>query len=573
MKKIFYLLMFASLICTSCVNSTLDLYPLAQPTAETWFSDETQIQFSLNDQYRPDWWKADEGICWAAQNTYTDDFYQRQTIPETKAGTITSQWGWSTNLWTNSYKSIARSNSILQALNSEKIKALIPSATLNKYIGEARFFRAAMYSKLISHFGDVVYSDQVISLDSAFSLGRIDKNTVLKKIYQDFDAAAAVLPQSYAASAAKRVTKGAALALKARAALFMGDFATAAAASKATMDLGEYSLQSDYTTLFLQSNKNAKEVIFGLPTSKANGMGNFNNPSNNISRNAGGFAGQGPTWDLFNSYLCTDGLPIDKSPLYNPRNPWKNRDPRCSATIVEFGTDYLGYIYDPNPTALKSLKTSNNTLITNNDNRAVNQFASFNGLVWKKSIDLTWVPVSTAEPDQIIIRYGDVLLMYAEAKTEINQIDQSVLDAVNSVRARAYKVPVTSTNLYPAITTKIQADLRRAIRIERRMEMAGEDSRYMDIVRWKLATKVLTRPIYGMLDPADCITKVVNRGLWFFPGIPTIDADGVSDYTTMYNAGLIKLLNTTSWNDRQYLWPIPTAEVQTNPNIKQNPGY
>jgi hypothetical protein len=234
MKKIFYISLFASLIYTSCVNSTLDLYPLAQPSAETWYSDETQIQFSLNDQYRPDWWKADEGICWAAQNTYTDDFYQRQTIPETKAGTISSQWGWSTNLWTNSYKSIARSNSILQALNSEKIKALIPSATLNKYVGEARFFRAAMYSKLISHFGDVVYSDQVISLDSAFSLGRIDKNTVLLKIYQDFDAAAAVLPQSYAASAAKRVTKGAALALKARAAIFMGDFATAAAASKAT---------------------------------------------------------------------------------------------------------------------------------------------------------------------------------------------------------------------------------------------------------------------------------------------------------------------------------------------------
>jgi starch-binding outer membrane protein, SusD/RagB family len=140
------------------------------------------------------------------------------------------------------------------------------------------------------------------------------------------------------------------------------------------------------------------------------------------------------------------------------------------------------------------------------------------------------------------------------------------------VRARAYKVAVTATSNYPAITMATP-NLRTAIRTERRMELAHEALRYMDIVRWKLASKVLKRSIYGNLDPADLKTKVVDKGLWPFPGIPTIDEDGTPDFKAMEATGLIKVLSPCAWDDRQYLWPIPTAELQINPNMKQNPGY
>jgi starch-binding outer membrane protein, SusD/RagB family len=488
-------------------------------------------------------------------------------------GTVNSQWALSTDLWKNSYKAIARINRTLVALNSEQTKAKIPQATLDVYIGEARFFRAQQYARLITHFGDVVYSDEVISLEDAYSIGRTDKKEVLQKIYEDFDAAAIALPLSYGTTAVQRVTRGAALALKARAAIYMGDYATAANAAKACIDLNKYSLLPDYSSVFLQSTKNSAEMIFGLATSRELKIGNIWNTANIISRNAGGFAAYDPSWDLFFSYLCTDGLTVDKSPLYNPANPWENRDPRCRATIVEYGTEWLGYIYDPNPTALTVLKTSTNTMVKNNDTRAVAAFASFNGLIWKKGVDNTWVNPASNNNDQIIIRYADVLLMYAEAMLELGQLDQAILDAtVNKVRARAYKVPVTATSNYPAITMATP-NLRTAIRTERRMELAHEALRYMDIVRWKLASKVLKRSIYGNLDPADLKTKVVDKGLWPFPGIPTIDEDGTPDFKAMEATGLITVLSPCAWDDRQYLWPIPTAELQINPNMKQNPGY
>jgi hypothetical protein len=571
MKKIIYTAIVGLLTFTSCVNS-LDLYPLSQPTSEAWYSSQVEIELALNEQYRPEWWSNDEEYEQSG-NYISDDGMFRNTPQPIKLGTVNSQWALSTNLWKNSYKAIARVNRTLVALNSDETKAKIPQATLAIYIGEARFFRAQQYARLITHFGDVVYSDAVISLEEAYSIGRIDKKVVLQKIYEDFDAAAAVLPLSYGASAVQRVTRGAALALKARAAIYMSDYATAATAAKSCMDLNKYSLLSDYSTVFLQSTKNSAEMIFGLATSRELKIGNYWNASNIISRNAGGFAAYDPSWDLLFSYLCTDGLTVDKSPLYKTSNPWENRDPRCRATIVEYGTDWLGYIYDPSPAALKVLKTSTNTLVANNDTRAVAAFASFNGLIWKKGVDNTWAGTATNNNDQIIIRYADVLLMYAEAKFELGQLDQTILDAtVNKVRARAYKVAVTATSSYPAITMATP-NMRTAIRTERRMELAHEALRYMDIVRWKLATKVLKRSIYGNLDPADLKTKVVDKGLWPFPGIPVIDADGTPDFSAMEATGLIKNLSPCNWDDRQYLWPIPTAELQINPNMKQNPGY
>lgn len=569
MKAKIYSAVLSLLILVSCQNS-LDLYPLAEPSAEKWYSNEVEIQLALNDLYRIDFWQWDEDG--TNNNFLSDDGFYRQSLSEIKAGTVTSQSGFSTNLWRNSYKAIARANRAISALNSAETKSKVSQAKLDVYLAEARFHRAAQYAKLVNKFGDVVYSDDVISIEDAYTKGRTDKKAVTAKIYEDFDFAIKNLPLSYPASAVKRVSRGSAMALKARYALYEKDYRVAAEAAKACMDLGQYELHGDYANLFLQSTKNSKEVIFSIPRSLELKI-TLGPTSDKITRNSGGFAAANPTWDLFCSYLCTDGNTIDNSPLYNPRNPFKNRDPRCTASIVEFGTPHLGFIYDPNPTALQVTRLSSNSRVTNNDNRANAQFASFNGLVWKKGIDDSWLLNGRLiEPEQIIIRYADILLMYAEAKIELNEIDKSVLDAMNLVRARAYKVTLTSVN-YPAIKNGNQAQLRKQLRMERRMELASEGLRYMDIVRWRLAEKVLTRPIYGLLDPKDLKEKVVDKNLWFFAGTPKIDEDGIPDFSEMANTGLIRNLVPTAWNNRQYLWPIPTQEIQINKNMKQNEGY
>jgi hypothetical protein len=570
MRKISNGLVFFFLILTSCQNS-LDLFPLAEPSSDKWYSNETEIQLALNDLYRIDWWQWDED---GTNNSYlSDDGFYRQSLSPVKAGTVTSQWSFSTNYWRNAYKVIARANRAIEALNSEQTKANISQNKIEVYLAEARFHRAAQYAKLVNKFGDVVYSDEVINIEDAYTIGRTDKNSVIKKIYEDFDFASEKLPENYPASAVKRVTKGAALALKARFALYENDFQVAAAASKACLELNQYALHSDYSNLFLQNTKNAKEVIFSIPRSIEFKV-TLGPTSDKITRNSGGFAAANPTWDLFCSFLCTDGKTIEESTLYDPRNPFKNRDPRCTATIVEFGQPHLGFIYEPNPYALEVKRLSTNTNVRNNDNRVNAQFASFNGLVWKKGIDESWLANGRlVEPDQIIIRLADVLLMYAESKIELNQIDDSVLEAINKVRARAYKVDPSATSEYPAITKASQSELRKQLRMERRMELANEGLRYMDLIRWRLAELVLNKPIYGMLEPNDLKSKIVDKNLWFFAGTPRIDQNGIPDFSEMERTGFIRNLVPTSWNNRQYLWPIPAEEIQINTNMKQNNGY
>ena len=179
-----------------------------------------------------------------------------------------------------------------------------------------------------------------------------------------------------------------------------------------------------------------------------------------------------------------------------------------------------------------------------------------------------------SEADRIIIRYADILLIYAEAKIELNQIDQSVLDAMNEVRARAYGVDKSATDQYPAFQMASQEELRSQLRMERRMEFPKEGLRYMDLIRWKLMDKVMTKKVYMMLYPSTLlIENVVNTGDWFWAFTPEIDENGLADFSALEAAGKIAVVAQKNWNERQYLWPIPTTEILINPNMKQNPGY
>ncbi|NWJ51426.1 MAG: RagB/SusD family nutrient uptake outer membrane protein [Bacteroidetes bacterium] len=565
MKYIIAFLFLSLFFGTACTD--LNINPLSQGSSASWYSNETEFTMALNDCYREVFWPKDDDL-------WTDDVIYRANLNEITGNTMTGQSGTVTTMWLNSYKSISRCNTIIASI--PKATGKISTAKLDQYAAEARFCRACRYSDLIRHFGDVIYTTRVLPLDSAFMVSKTPKADILKGIYADLDFAASKLPASYSASTVKRATKGAALAYKARIALCMGDYTTARDAAKACMDLGVYTLYPDFGKLFLPTTKNAVETIFMTPRSVAlNVILDVAFIQNTTTRTApNGWCAYNPSWDFFCSFLCTDGKTIDKSPLYNPRLPFKNRDPRCTKTIVEFGTAHLGFIYQPHPDSTKVLNVNTGKYVTNMDTRSYTQYASYNGLACKKGVDIDWIDDLKSDPDRILMRYADVLLMYAEAKIELNEIDQTVRDAMNMVRARAYGVDKSAISSYPAITETDQASLRRILRLERRMEFYNEGLRYQDIIRWKIAEIVLNKTSYGMLDPADQRAKIISKGLWFFPGIPNFDNQDIPDFTAWYTAGLTKLLTPKTFDkNRQYLWPLPTTELLGNKNLAQNPGY
>ncbi|MBR3074414.1 MAG: RagB/SusD family nutrient uptake outer membrane protein [Bacteroidales bacterium] len=629
MKKYIFTAFAAAALLTACVD--LELSPKSQGSSENWYSSAQELELSLNGLYRPVLWYTE---CFRNHVTdrWSDDWSQRTNLYDWLGGAISDNWGEGAKHWANLYKGVARANTVIQGI--EKAKGQLTDAEITQYTGEAKFFRASFYTYLITLFGDVPFYTEYISLDDAYKLGRIDRNVILEQIYSDFDDAAAALPVSYTGT--QRITKGAALAMKARAALFMSDWATCAAAAKDCMDLGVYSLHPDYRELFLSSTKTSPEVIFALPALEGvayayqDNNGNSSGIRSFVPRNNGGTNVAQPSWDLFFAYICNDGLTVEESPLYDPANPYKNRDPRLSEITTPFDEEFMDYIYNPRASALRTPQVSTGkdsgiaaadypgqvpsvgsngnwwignkdtgisaagtttqqncvgangnwilgcTLAKNKDTLPGDSGnASYNGLMLKKGVDEEWIDRHTDTPMRII-RYADVLLMYAEAKMELNQIDNSVFDAINSIRARAWKCGVKETDKYPAVSETNQTALRRIIRNERRCELAWENRRWFDLIRWRVCEECLTTPIYGLPDMTVKMPANEASGYWLFPKdfrphmrpSSTIDLSGLENFPDYYKINVRR-----AFVPRQYLFPIPADERVVCPMLTQNPGY
>ena len=561
------------LALASC--ESMDLVPDSQGNTASWYTTETELQLAANELYILGYWQEplNSAEQWSDNTTYRLVNRNPGSNGTVLDGTLNGQQYEVYALWQQSYKLIARCNTMLE--NIHKAEGNINAETLNRFAGEAYFSRACKYADLTFFYGDVPYLDKTLTINEAEQQSRMPRDEVKALTYADFDKAIEYLPISYGASQTIHATRGAALAMKARYALYMGDYAIAADAAKACIDLGVYTLEPDFAKLFKQSTKVNPEKIFVLPRSIENEVVLDSwVVKNGLPRNAGGYGSYNPSWDLLAAYLCTDGLPIDESPLFNPRKPFENRDPRCAMTIVEFNTEHCGFDYDPSPAATQVMNYTTGKMQSNNDTRIVNQYASYNGLLWKKGIDVTWMDNGlNVEQDYIIMRYADVLLIYAEAMIEQNKIDDSVVQAINEVRSRAYGVNSRQTDPYPAVTAGTQETMRKAVRIERRMEFAMENQRLQDLMRWKLASKALNGYNYIMLEPHDLLNNVVNKGLWFWAMTPQIDEDGLADFSALFNAGYCTTGAKRIFPDREYLWPIPTHDMELNPNLTNNEGY
>jgi hypothetical protein len=559
MKKILIIL-----ACILSLNACtkLDLTPPSEPSTSTFYSNQTELELAVNDLYRLEFWANDNEL-------FTDNFWHRGQLGNAITfGTLNSEDVMVRDYWIVCYKAIARANAFLA--NKDKAAGNITESVIKRLEAEMRLIRAYQYSRLITHFGDVPFITKPVLLNDAYTIARTNKEQILNFIFSELDFAAANLPQSYG-SGLKRLTKGAALAIKARTALHLGKWKEASDAAFAIMQFsgaGRYTLHPGYEQLFSKQGETSPEIIISIPRDEAQKVAATGViVRDQIPRNTGGFGARIPTREMFDAYECIDGKPIDESPLYNPNDPFRNRDPRLTATIVEFNTQWLGFSYQPHPDSLTVFSSRLNRRVTNNDTRRNANFASFTGFLWKKGIDQVWADKFVDDNDDILYRFAEVLITYAEAKIELAQVDETVLNAINLVKARGYGVAIAQTTLYPAVTTTDINELRKIIRRERRVEFAKEGLRYMDLIRFKLAEKALTRPVIGLPDPA-----VQNRAKWPFPGITPIDDDGIADYSG-FGADVKIVAQRNFDKNRQYLWPIPALERRVNPLLTQNPNY
>ena len=428
--------------------------------------------------------------------------------------------------WSHEYEGIQACNRFLANVDDVETN---DQSLIDRLKGEVKVLRAYFYVKLVMLFGDVPLVDGPITVEESQSVSRTPVSQVWDFIDTELTAAAADLPTSQADVG--RITKGAALALKARAMLYAGRYTESAAAAKAVMDLNVYSLYASYENLFTYAAENNSEVVLDkqyLEDNVANNMYTLVTPGSltNVTNQAGIV----PTKKMVDAYQMTNGMDInDAGSGFDPFDPYTNRDPRLRHTTYVTG-DILpdGSVFDPRPGSGTA------------DEIGFTQDATATGFNIRKYHNYE----NRDQPDNcginiILIRYAEVLLIYAEAKIEANQIDQSVLDAINEVRSRP------DVNM-PDITTMVQSELRDIVRLERKVELAFEGLRYFDIRRWKIAEYVIPGNVYGM----------------------TYD-DGTGTLVTISYTGYERTFNPS----RDYLWPIPKRETELNPNLTQNPNW
>jgi hypothetical protein len=410
-------------------------------------------------------------------------------------------------------------------------------ASLNWYIAEAHIARAYYYSELIKMYGAVPIIEKTIEQSDNEKVTQSSYDQVVEYILNEIDTYSGELAVNWDEFADRegRFTLGAALAIKSRVLLYaasplhnpegnLNKWIKAAEAARDFIDNEEldYSLDQNYGTYFIGANSlSSPETIYAVRRGVSNSMEVNNYP---IST-PGGYSGVTPSHNLVSAYEYV-GEP-------DPNNPYANRDPRLYASVVTNGSTWNDRVIDQLPGGSDDMTKAN---------------ASRTGYYLKKFLtdNLNLIQGQTAQHNWVAYRYAEILLNYAEAMNEAfgptdvpAGFTLSATDAINMVRNRA------SADL-PLISTESKDEFRSAIKHERRIELAFEDHRYWDLLRWKDAMQVLNQPIMGV--------KVVE--------------DGES-----VNYVEIKVADRV-FNERNYYLPFLRSEiVNSNNTLKQNEGY
>lgn len=543
MKKYLSIIAAALLMGSfSSCSDFLDRYPLEELSDESFWKTEKDAEMAVSNLYNVlPTWDVDEainsddavhGIKWAAGN-------------QSKGVYDPADYGWS-----GEYGYIRQANLVL-----EKIQEMdLSEDAYKKLEGQARFFRAYTYFTLIRSFGAVPYIDKPLELTDVENITRTPKDEVYAKVMEDFDIAIADLPVQWDETNSGRITKGAAMAMKARAALYYNNWQTAMDEAKKVMDLGQYELYDKdntgrYKELFWEVADGCDEFIlsvqYNAPTRTHYLIGWECFPTL-------GWGGLNPTQSLVDAFEDINGAPItSEASVYDPTNPFANRDPRLEVNVLHDGETMYGVTIKVAP-----LSSSGNTGIGQHGD------ATATGYYQQKWLDPSIDPQSTGwdmGKDWVVIRYAEVLLTYAEAKNELSPLDPSAFDAVNQVRRRVGMPDLQNTDPTKPTYCGTQDDLRKRIWNEWRVEFALEGGkRQWDIRRWGIAKDVLNAPFEGLR-----YTLVDD------PKAP----EGDNGKKCILYVGEPLKLTGSHYEDHNYLLPIPQTEIDLNPKLEQNPGY
>ncbi|MGN6195443.1 MAG: RagB/SusD family nutrient uptake outer membrane protein [Ginsengibacter sp.] len=459
-------------------------------------------------------------------------------------------------VWDNAYKNIRATNYLL-----EKAKTSGLGSSIDRWVGEALFFRAYNYWNLVESFGGVPKIDTVLDVTSPeLYTPKSSQSEIIDFIIDDLQKAVTMLPKQSELTADEmgRVTQGAALTLEARAALYMGTWAKyhaegdpskyiniAVDAAQKVVESNEYALYTDgpdsYKNLFILKGDDSKEVILARRYYE-------NRMVHNWTRELW-FNAMVPTKNLADMYLATDGLPIDKSPLFKGYNTltseFQNRDPRMSMTFIVPGSTifFEGGLLQP---TYPGFSGSN---------------ATHTGYMIRKFLGETIAATQfQGAYDFKEFRYGEVLLILAEGLYEQNGMisDQDLDRTINLLRARVNMPPLTNE-----FVNQNGLNMLTEIRRERTVELAFEGFRRDDLRRWKTAETVLPQAIKGV--------KFV--GTEYQQKYPNLKIG--TDIQVDNNGFIIaEPSSARQFLPRHYLNPIPLQQIQLSQGkLVQNPGW
>lgn len=527
--KIYFFIVFIFL--TSC-KDYLDTVPKDKASPETFLQDVTQARSLLAGIYNCLYDDSPVYMFPYTLENMTDNSVNPNTwefSAEFAKGTHTAA-SWLTEYkWTKNWLGISRANSLIRGLGNA---SALSTDQKNLITAEAKFLRAFFYYDLLNFYGRIPVLDEHSALSNP---PRQDIPKVVAFIKADIESAINYLPHG---AGGQYVTKGAAYMLKLRLAQYEYDHETVIKCAKDIKALG-FTLYGDFKKLFSEEgidDPSNKEVIFKInyakdlrPSYMTMLWYHWNSFQTTLS--------------MVESFFTENGLPIKdlqaegggfiaKDPAYDPGKPFDKRDPRLQLSILCPGYEYR---LDAESRYQQHWVPAS--------------WSNMSGFRPKKGANEKLLNTQNEGNDKIIMRYGEVLLAWAEAENELNGPAGSYA-LIDELRLR-----VGMIGLHESLPNLTKSTMRTLIRNERRVELFHEGQRWSDIRRWKIAEDVMK----------DAIGLDVSLLKWYSNGNVSSDWQYVSI-----------VIDRRSFNkERDYLWPIPQKEINANPEMKndQNYGY
>jgi starch-binding outer membrane protein, SusD/RagB family len=444
-KKAGILMLAALLITQSCKEDFLDVKPQGQQPEEDFWVNEADATRAANAMYaKLREWPIVAFAPIAIESLGSDETEKGSTPSDATflngfdTFTAPSTDGQIADFWSGQYQIINLANQVIDNLPGISMD----EGLKERYIAEAKFLRAYAYFRLVRAFGGVPLRLSLPKDASEYNLPRATTEAVYEAIEQDLTDAAGVLPTSYTGSNIGRATKGAALGLHAKAALYQQKWADVVSLTDQVKALGVYCLVANYYQLFRTANENSCESLFEIQAGIIAGNPGASNSQFSQVQGArgvqwGGWGFNVPTQTLFDAYEAND--------------------PRRDATILRRGTTTPSG--DAVPVTVEN--------------------PYYNMKSYVPSSEYQSGYTEGAQQNVRVLRYADILLMNAEANNELGNT-AAALASLEMVRARAR---AGNNAILPAVVTTDQTALRNAIYHERRVELAMEFDRYFDVIR------------------------------------------------------------------------------------------